>query len=252
MPASIRRIADRFLRGASTTPLMEALRPAYTGDPEDLDAFADSVSDHVIHSLNNAAVDLMTYKRFKIGTFGPRTSESETFYESGRRDTELHYWCEVQFPTFVVMTGKFRVDIQKRWVAAVKSARNSNGTVPPLTAPVLSLFADALVDAIDQHTSELLSPEIQENLEDAMARDPSRGIDTDATMSSVGEDGEEEEHAEAASVDARFRLTVNKDKVSVTSTTYPADGGVVVDIKVPVRVTLKKIVSPFDSHYMRP
>jgi hypothetical protein len=252
VPASAIRVAYRFLRTANLGPLMEALRPVYTGDPDDLDAFADRVSDHVIRSLNTVATDLMTYKRFKIGAFGPRATESETFYEAGRRNTELHYWCQVEYPTAITMTGKFKVDIAKRWAEAVKTTRDSNGKVPPLTAPALEFFSDALVEAIDRHTSEHLSPEVAEFLEDSMARDPMRGIDTEATMSTVGEDGEDEEHNEAASVDARFRLSIDRDKASVSAVSYPSDGNVIIDIKVPVKVTLKKIVSPFDNHYMRP
>lgn len=233
--------------------IVNALRPLYGGDPDDLDLFVDGVVDHMVRSANEtaAAVLIKHLPRFRVSTFGPKAEESDTFYERGRRGTELHYWCRVEYPTTVTLTGKFWVDVGRRWAEAVRETR-SGGAVPPLPPAALSIFVDALVEAIERHIPEILAPDIAESVEDAMGQDPIRGIDTEATMSSVDCDGAEDKHAEAASVDARFRLRVEREKTSVDVTTYPADGRVDLRIELPIRVELKRIVSPFDSGYMRP
>lgn len=253
MSTSAARVASRFLHASDLAPFVEALRPIYTGDPDDLDMFAESVIDHIRSGLRETAKKLFQPEKFKV-TFGPRSSQEDTFYHSGSGRREFSYWYRVEYPTSLTLASKFRVDMARRWNEAVlahKNKTNGNLKAVRLNSKALSFFSDLLTEAIEDSLPGTLSAEQNETLVDKMFADPFKGADTDASMSESSDSGEEDEDFhESPSVDARFIFQVDKARAKLTSTLHAHEGQILLDLEVPVQVILRKVVSPWDSKYM--
>jgi hypothetical protein len=207
--------------------------------------FADDVEGHIEKSLKETLAKILTLKDFKVVAYGPMDSRSES-WDGGYYDN-LHYWAQVEYPTSVTLRYKVRLSLIKRWNEALAAhQKQTNGQKAELTREVLDHFSDMILEST--YFGEYLSEEAQEKVWDALS-DGRRGVQTEAQMSESHRDGEDEEHVESPSVDARFHFAVDQDNAKVEVVLQPATGELVLDFKVPVEIQLRKIVSPWDGDY---
>ena len=249
MAPSAARVASAYLPVDLPVELfsavMSAIRPVYTGDPDDADVAADRVVDHLLKGFNAAHADPLSKAR--VTAFGPRDSESASWEHDGHHRS-THYWCEVTYPTSVTMSWAIRLKVARRWSEALRAARLGDTPMTPKVERALEALA---LEVADLSVPDHLSNVARETLETVLYSDEFRGFDMEASSSSTSDySGEEEDHNETWDVDARFAFEPQKAKAKLTAS---IEGGELrVSFAVPVGLRFQKLVSPWSPEYMQP
>lgn len=248
MQPSATRVASRHLASNTRRVIEDAIRPVYTGDPEDIDMTAERVMDNLTSGLRTVLSDPLS--KMKVVSFGPEAEGWDSF-DSNNGYRPQHYWAKVEYPTWAKLTYGFKVNVAKRWKEALHLTKLPDVS---LSGPVLQAITEMCAEVAREEAPPgppgyhpIHDPFLIEKIEDEMGR--RHVFNTEAESYEINFKEEEEKHVETWEVDARLKFTMDE----VEATAIPeGTSQVMVRYNIKVRISFDEIVSPWAHNYLEP